>query len=223
MKKDMNMKSLIFKYSWMIMLLLPGTAYTQNDHGVTDKDIYQTRIDKYKRSWEKLIPKHTVFQYAGGMGLISAGAGWNYGKHKQCETDVLFGYLPKYSSENWKLTLTLKQNYIPWRHSVNNSLSFEPFECGLYLNTVFSDEFWVSEPNRYPKGYYGFSTRIRTHVFIGQRLRYEIPERYRRLAKSMTVFYELSSCDFYVVSAFTNHLNPDDCLRLSFGVKFQIL
>jgi hypothetical protein len=39
----------------------------------------------------------------------------------------------------------------------------------------------------------------------------------------VTAFYELSSCDLYVVSAVTNrYLKPTDYLRLSFGLKFQI-
>lgn len=217
------MKSSIFKYSLILsFLLFPSVSNALKRINVSENEPYNKRINQYKQSWEKLIPMHTVFQYAGGMGLFSIGAGWNYGSKHQWETDFLFGYLPQYSSERGKLTMSIKQNYIPWHVPLKNHLSLEPLECGIYMSTVFSDEFWTSEPSRYPKGYYGFSTRIRTHVFIGQRLRYEIPERYRKLAKSMTLFYEISSCDLYIVSAFTNHLKPDDYLRLSFGVKFQI-
>ena len=42
----------------------------------------------------------------------------------------------------------------------------------LKAYTGFSDDFWTSEPERYPRGYYGFSTRIRTHIFLGQRVRF---------------------------------------------------
>ena len=93
----------------------------------------------------------------------------------------------------------------------------------IYFNTVFSDDFWTEEPDRYPHGYYGFSNRIRTHIFLGQRIRFDVPEKYRKFSKSITAFYEISSCDFYLVSAFTNsYLTPLDYLRLSFGLKFQI-
>ena len=74
-----------------------------------------------------------------------------------------------------------------------------------------------------PVAYYGFSTRIRTHIFLGQRVRFDVPEKYRKFSKSITAFYEISTCDLYVVSAFNNsYLKPDDYLRLSFGLKFQI-
>ena len=181
---------------------------------------YQKRIKHYRTGWEKLIPTYNKIQYAGGMGQLNVGMGWDYGKRKQWETDLLFGYVP--TVENIKITMTLKQNFIPWRKHINSLFSYEPLECGMYLNTIFSDHFWTKEPDRYPSGYYGFSTRIRIHAFVGQRFTVNIPENYRFFGKSVTAFYELSACDLYIVSAFTNHLNFDDYMRLSFGLKFQI-
>ena len=57
----------------------------------------------------------------------------------------------------------------------------------MYLNTVFGDEFWVNEPERYPKGYYGFSSKVRIHVFLGQRITYDIdPQRRFTPKKSLS-------------------------------------
>ncbi len=144
------------------------------------------------------------------MGLLSLGTGWDYGKRNQWETDVFLGVLPKYQSDCTKLTFTLKQNYIPWSLQIKESrFSAEPLTCGMYFNTVFGDEFWVNEPDRYPKGYYGFSSKVRIHAFLGQRITYDIDPRRRFTAKSITFFYELSTCDLYIVSAFTNkYLKP---------------
>ena len=183
---------------------------------------YKKRVATYQQFWESLIPTYSKIQYAGGMGLVNIGFGWSYGKNQQWETDVFIGFIPRYSSDNSKFTMTLKQNFIPWEKEIGNRFTFEPLTCGLYFNTVFSDEFWTKEPDRYPKGYYGFSTRVRTHVFVGQRLRFNIPDKKRFFSRSITAFYEISTCDLYVASAFTNHLHPDDYLRLSFGLKFDI-
>lgn len=186
---------------------------------------YDRRVHRYRRHWAALIPTHTKLQFAGNMGLLSAGFGWDYGKRNQWETDLLFGFVPKYSSDKAKMTFTVKQNYIPWSLQIKKSrFSAEPLTCGLYLNTVFGDEFWVSEPERYPKGYYGFSSKIRFHVFLGQRLTYDIDPKRRFTAKALTLFYELSTCDLYLISAVTNrYLRPRDYLSLSFGVKVQLL
>ena len=186
---------------------------------------YDRRVHRYRKHWEALIPTHTKIQFAGNMGLISLGTGWDYGKHNQWETDLFLGVLPKYESNRTKLTFTLKQNYIPWNLQIKESrFSAEPLSCGMYLNTVFGDEFWVNEPERYPKGYYGFSSKVRIHVFLGQRITYDIDPKRRFTAKAITFFYELSTCDLYVVSAFTNkYLKPKDYLSLSFALKLQLL
>lgn len=153
------------------------------------------------------------------------GPGWDYGRHNQWETDMLFGILPKYESRKAKLTFTLKQNYIPWDLRIKESpFSINPLTCGMYVNTVFGDDFWVNEPDRYPKGYYGFSSKIRFHVFLGQRVTFNIDRRHRFMAKQISLFYEISTCDLYVISAFTNkYLKPKDYLSLSFGIKMQLI
>lgn len=215
----MIMKWLAFKRKivLILILLLPVFVYAQNG--------YDRRIEKYQNQWIKLIPTHTKMQYAGGMGLISLGAGWDYGKNNQWETDVFLGFLPRYSTKENKITFTLKQNYIPWKVDLgkDNDFFLEPMACGLYINTILNGDFWVSEPDKYPNGYYSFSTRMRFNIYIGQRIGYKIPENKRFFAKSISLFYELSTNDLYMVSAFSNpYLKPTDYLRLSFGVKFQL-
>ena len=59
---------------------------------------------------------------------------------------------------------------------------------------------------------------------VVQRITYDIDPRRRFTAKAITLFYEISTCDLYIVSAFTNkYLKPKDYLSLSFGVKLQLL
>ena len=184
------------------------------------RERYEGRVQRYRNS----VPSYSKIQMYGDIGLVSVGIGWDYGRRRQWETDVFIGIIPKYNSDNAKATLTLKQNYIPWSIRLNDSFSFEPLACGLYFNTVLDNNFWTREPSRYPSGYYGFSTRIRTHLFLGERITFEIPYEKRFFARAITAFYEISSCDLYLISAFTNrHLTPKDYLRLSFGLKFQIL
>lgn len=196
----------------------------RNDTTVDVPTRYEKYVSRRQKHWAKIIPTYGKIQYAGNMGLLSFGTGWDYGKKNQWETDLFFGFIPKYSSKKAKITMTLKQNYMPWNLNLGKGFSTEPLACGLYLNTVFGDRFWVREPDRYPKGYYGFATKIRAHIYLGQRLTYHIPPQYRFSAKSVTFFYELSTCDLYLISAVTNrYLRPRDYLSLSFGLKFQWL
>lgn len=186
---------------------------------------YDHRVDKYRKSWAALIPTQAIIQNAGNMGFISAGIGWDYGRHSQWETNILFGYLPKYNSNRGKLTMTLKQNYIPWSVYIKDGWSIEPLSCGLYLNTVFGHEFWSRQPGRYPDKYYeALSTKMRANVFLGQRLTKIIPHNKRKKIKSITAFYEVSTCDLYIRSMIIDdYLSLWDILGLSIGIKIQML
>lgn len=206
----------IIKLLIILVACLPATTQA------TEGERYNRRVQRYQRAWNRIIPTYTKLQYAGGMGLLNFGAGWDYGKKSQWETELFLGFIPKYSSDEAKATFTLKQNYIPWHKPLNRTVHIDPLTCGLYLNTIFNDEFWTQEPDRYPKGYYGFSTRVRINLAVGQRIRFHIPQKKRRYHKSLSLYYELSTCDLYLISAITNHLKPSDFLRLSFGLKSDI-
>ena len=123
------------------------------------------------------------------------------------------------------MTMTLKQDYIPWTvHVAGELVDFQPLAAGLYFNTAFSHKFWVHQPSRYPKGYYWFATRVRTNVYLGQRIRLNIPERKRWFGRSVSLFYELSTCDYYFIQKVKNsYITPDKWLTLSFGIQIEWL
>lgn len=216
---NIRMKWSNFKFKTILLLafsFVSTITYAQSG--------YENRIERYHSNWNKLIPRYTKIQYAGLMGLISVGTGWDYGKNRQWETDVYLGYVPKYSTDEKKITMTLRQNFIPWKKDINEHIMIEPLACGIYANTVFGSDFWVNEPDKYPNDYYSFSTKVRFNIYAGQRITYKLKPEKRFFAKSITLFYEIGSCDLYIASAFTNkYLKPTDYLRLSFGLKMQIL
>lgn len=220
------MRLSFFKLLLIIIVLFPCSLSAQEESGQESyeepKKPYEKRKDLYLAFWESLIPRYSKIQFAGSMGMFSFGGGWNYYRN-HWETDVLFGFVPRNADKHAMVTMTLKQNYIPWRVPIGEHFDFEPLSCGLYINTLFDNDFWVKNPDRYPKGYYWFSTRIRHHIFIGERITLKLdPKKFHN--KSITFFYEISSCDLYLVNAFTNsYLKPKDYLSLSFGIKMQIL
>ncbi len=225
-----HMKSLNFKLLLLLLTLL-FPFYTNAQDSIPTPTLYDRHIERYTSLWENLIPRYSKIQFAGSMGMFSFGIGWDYYRH-HWETDLLFGFVPKttrnLNAESSKkrhtmATFTAKQNYIPWRVPLHKNIDFEPLTTGLYINTLLDRDFWVQSPDKYPKGYYFFSTRVRTHIFLGERVTFKFnnPGRWH---KSVTLFYELSSCDLYILNKFGNkYLKPKDYLSLSFGLKFQIL
>lgn len=209
------MKWYSFSTLVLIALLCPVTLSAQ--------ETVENGVDRYTSIWNNLIPKYTKVQFAGSMGFLSAGVGWSYGKERW-ETDLLFGLVPRYTDDHAMLTFTVKQNFIPWKIPLRNeAFVFEPLACGMYLNTLLDEDFWVMNPDRYPSGYYTFPTRIRTHIFVGERISF-YPDKKNHPKRALTLFYELSTCDLYLISAVRNrYLKPTDYLSLSFGLKFHIL
>ena len=206
--------SIIKKIIVFVVLLM--MAYS-----LTAAETYSPGVEKYHRVWNHLIPRYTKLQYAGSMGFMSVGTGWQYGSNHQWETDLLLGIVPRYSSKRAKATLTLKQNFMPWNVELNDRWSLEPLASGLYVTTLLDNEFWTKEPEKYPSGYYGFSTKLRANIFVGQRLSFSCDKNNPN--KKVTLFYELSTSDMYFISAATNkYINPRDVLSLSFGVKIQL-
>lgn len=186
---------------------------------------WDKRVLRYRKHWAALIPAQFIIQNAGNMGTLSAGIGWNYGKRTQWETNLLIGFIPKHQSTRAKMTMTLKENYLPWSISLKHGWSIEPLQASIYLNTVFGHEFWKSQPGRYPNKYYEFmSTKFRLNVAVGQRVTLQIPQEKRKGSKSISLFYEISSCDLYIRSKFIDRNVPwKDILGLSVGVKMQTL
>ncbi len=227
------MKLLIFN---ILLLLAPIALQAQNRHRevlqlIRDSLDRDTSLTSYDRKvlkryfrWSRLIPSQTILQNAGNMGVVSMGIGWDYGKREQWETHLLFGLIPKHDSRNAKLTMTIKETYRPWQISLGKDFYFDPLTCGLYLNTAFDDEFWSRQPDRYPKSYYDFlSTKVRINIFLGQQIDWKIPYYKRKSRKSVTLFYEVSTCDLYLRSMITEkYVKLTDILGLSIGAKVKL-
>lgn len=185
---------------------------------------YDRRVMNYRKHWDVLIPTSGVIQVCGNIGIVSMGIGWAYGKRRQWETQLLLGYIPKFDSDDEKWTLTLKQNFIPWKKPMGKGWTFEPLECSLYFNTVFGHDFWTKQPTKYESGYYPFSTRIRPNLAFGERFKYDIPHNKRKRIKSITFFYELGTNEIYALRFFRNgNAGFWDVFGLSLGVKVQYL
>lgn len=210
------------KRSWFIISLLflgSSSLWAGNEETLTD-----THEQRYRARWASLIPTQLVMQNAGNMGLVSGGLGWSYGRGRW-ETQLLFGYIPPYESSRGKLTNTIKQNFIPWSIALGKTWSIEPLTTSLYLNTVYGSEFWRSQPQRYPDKYYQFlSTKFRFNLAFGQRITKSCFPSHKVGLKSISLFYEVSTCDIYVRSFFIGSDTPlTDLFGLSLGLKFQLI
>lgn len=181
------------------------------------------RVHRGYEGWERMIPTHVKVQYAGGMGLMSAGVGWDYGRRCRWETDLMTGFLPKAYSDRTHATFTVRQSYIPWSINISGRIALEPLTCGIYVNMISGEDYWVREPDRYPGDiYYGFTSRLRAYVCVGQRVTCLL--RGDSALRGITVYYELAANDLDIIAKCGNRsLALSDIFYFSFGVKLQIL
>lgn len=177
------------------------------------------------RGWARLLPTHCKLQYAGGMGVASIGFGWDYGRRNQWETDLQIGWLPKHfiGTGEGRATFTLRESFIPWNIRCHRQLGIEPFSCGIYLNFIAGEEFWMQEPQKYGGPYYRFSTRMRAYIYVGQRITW-YHRNPRSLLRSIGFYYELSAKELDLLAKCTNReLSIADIFYFSFGVRVQLM
>ncbi len=133
---------------FLLLVVLTGSISTESYAGNNKKryweEKHERKIQHYQQGWSRLIPQYEKIHYAGSMGLISLGIGWDYGKKSQWETDFFLGYLPRFEGQKGHVTVTLKENYIPWSIGIKEERwKFDPFTVSLYMNKIFGDEFWT--------------------------------------------------------------------------------
>ena len=205
------------------VLLFKDTMRNVRYDSAQKKSFYERHRERTLRGWANLIPTQFTLQYAGSIGLMSVGIGWHYGRHDNWETELLVGFLPRYHSGEAHTTFTIKERYVPWHCHISRRWTIMPLTTGIFFNTISGDDFWKTQPEKYPKKYYGFSTKVRTNIFLGQRFCYHIPKRNRLIHQSISAYYEISSCDLYIVSKATNKEYPwSQTLSLAFGLLFEL-
>jgi hypothetical protein len=173
--------------------------------------------ENIKKWW---VPDYTKIQFAGAIGFLSAGTGY-INKTGKSETELMVGFLPKSIGGDHLISATLKTNRIPWKTELNENWTLLPFQFGGYLSYTFGSEFNTFLPDRYPSGYYWWSSSLRIGMFFGSRFRYR-PDTDNPF-KSIDFYYEVGTYDLKFLSYVQNveSLTFLDVVNLSFGIRLE--
>lgn len=168
-----------------------------------------------------LRPDHISCQTGGGMGAATIGTGWSYGNHHRWETELFVGFVPKYDSGSAKVCCALKENFVPWHIKLNDHFTLKPLTTSIYFTTLMNRQVWTRLPERYSSGYYFLPTKIRTNIALGQRIRWTIPKK-TSIIDSVSAYYEIGTCDIYVLSAVGNSsFKLHELLQLCLGLRIN--
>ncbi len=122
-----------------------------------------------KAELSPLIPDTAVAQFAGYIGFISAGAGYEFFNDK-LNMEILYGYVPAFAGGVEIHMLTGRAVVSPIRFPTGYGLTIYPFTLGLFINYAEGEQYRVIWPSVYPEWYYR-PTALYTGESLGFRIK----------------------------------------------------
>lgn len=169
------------------------------------------------RKW--YAPDFVTAQYAGSIGFLSAGAGYDI-LHGKANVDILFGVVPRFTGSEPLETLTAKFTGSIIRKQVNPNLTITPLTAGVYFCYTFGKEYSHDLPSWYPDGYYWWSEAVRVNIFIGG----NVTATTNRPGgpRKISAYYELGTNEIKLVSYVQNRhaLTVWQILHAGVGVRY---
>ena len=162
--------------------------------------LLKTQTDSIPERTKWYQPDYAIFQFAGEIGLFSAGIGSQLFKKQNGEFDFMAGYLPKSIGGDDIFTTALKFSYLPWEKPLfNNQLTWQPLSMGVILFHAWGKDInKIRDRDLYPRNYYWWSLGTRIGPLIGTRLRRDFGKNSN--LESLTFYLEFVTNDLYIYS-----------------------
>lgn len=167
---------------------------------------------------KKITPHHIKVQYAGGIGFLSVGTGYRFLRDKM-EVDLFAGYVPQFQGSESLEILSLKWTWFAAkRQYLSRAFYVDPFYLGLLGSYTHADNLILDLSTKYPKGYYGWTTAVRTGIFGGFRSGFDLGN-----GKELAVYTEAGANEISVISYTINReaMKPWDILNLAVGLQMR--
>ena len=164
------------------------------------------------------LPDFATLQYAGSIGVVSAGAGYHLSE--KTSVSVHYGYVP--SNRGGELhIIAAKLLFNTWSFRISERLRFDPLRLGAMVSYHLGGEFRSRWPShRYPDGYYWWKTSMRAHIISETSLTLRLPNsRFH----SVTGYAELNTNELYLISYLKNShsLSLKDIIKVGYGVRLN--
>lgn len=165
-----------------------------------------------------LVPDHAKLQFAGAIGLVSAGGGYAFAR-RHLELDALVGWVPASIADVDLLTVTGKLTFLPWKLRLPHGWRLRPFTSSLALTYTFGDRFFLRSPDKYPTSdYYPLPTALRGTVAIGATL-----GRAVRSVEEVALYVELVAVDVPLAYWARNQeaVRASDVISVALGLRTE--
>ncbi len=102
-----------------------------------------------ERKFSRFLPDHATIQYAGGIGFLSAGFGYESKKLKT-SFDFFYGYVPEEVGGVDIHSITGKFTWNPLSRWMNKDTRIDWLKTGLLINYVFGKQYFLFSPEHFP-------------------------------------------------------------------------
>lgn len=162
---------------------------------------------------KEIIPDHVKLQFAGTIGMVSVGAGYEWAHHK-LEGDLYYGYVPAWAGGVDIHAVTAKLTWLPVSTEYDNKIRVDWIKPGLLLNYAFGRRYHLFSRTKYSFVYYGFPTAAHIAVFIGGGVS----------KKKFGLYYEIGTTDRDLASYVTNTgaIPLTDIINIALGAKLRL-
>jgi len=203
-------KNMISKKNVLIILLSVMVFNTYGKHN--------SFSDNKKLTWIKAIyPDHYKIQFAGGIGFISGGLGYDFLKER-IDITYFYGYVPEWYSKEDLHSVSLQLTGKPFKFDINSKLDYYPLNIGIFLHHTFGSEYYITLPDHYPEDYYWWSPGRTGGLFLEGQLNYQFKEP-DQIFSEIGFYYRIVTRGVYVTSKFSNSSIPlEDIFSLGFGI-----
>ena len=180
------------------------------------RSIGQESDSDHVKKWYS--PDYVKVQFAGNIGLFSAGVGYNVFKDFMA-TELLYGYVPESVSEAEKIHVFTLKNTIPVY-----SRTWDEIQASLITGFTFTYETGNNSelkfPDRFPDGYY-FTNAFHVTLFGGVNVhrKFEQSRRFR----GVDFYIEWGAVETYLWYAITSkEVNLKDAFSTALGINLYL-
>jgi hypothetical protein len=167
-----------------------------------------------------IIPDQAIVQYAGSIGYLSAGIGYNFFKEKS-SLSFHYGYVPKNKGGELNIA-ALKFDYKPFSIRLGDQLVFHPINPVAFVSYTFGQQFGFEfDSEVYADGYYFWSPALREHLGVTSELK--ILGDGSTKIRSVSLYAEANTNDLYAINWYHDRkgIAFTDIFRLGFGIKMN--
>lgn len=159
-----------------------------------------------------IIPHHAKIQYAGSIGFISVGAGYEFAK-KKLQGDFFYGYVPEKIGGIKIQSITTKLTWIPVSRLLND-IKLDMLTAGILVNYTFGRQYHLFSRTRYSFVYYGFPTAAHLALFAGGGI----------TKNKLGLYYEVGTTDRDLISFVNNPkaINFYEIINIGIGARISL-